>query len=95
MSLPAPQEPTRDGGKWATIRYALDSNARTFRLCVIWAVAIVSPVAATVITLLVRHMLLCHAMWHDVSRRPVAVIGNQAAGARTASPHHARDGTGA
>jgi hypothetical protein len=59
MSLPAPHEPRHDGGKWATIRYAIDSNARTLRLCLIWAVALVSPVAATVITLLLRHMLLC------------------------------------
>jgi retron-type reverse transcriptase len=28
------------GGRWETIRYALDSNARTFRLCLIWLVAI-------------------------------------------------------
>jgi hypothetical protein len=58
MSLPSPHEPRHDGGRWETIRYAIDSNARTLRLCLIWAVAIVSPVAATVITLLVRHMLL-------------------------------------
>jgi hypothetical protein len=59
MSLSAPYEPRRDGGRWETIRYAIDSNARTLRLCLIWTVAIVSPVAATVITLLVRHTLLC------------------------------------
>jgi len=58
MSVPSPREPRHDGGKWETILYALDSNARTLRLCLIWIVAIVSPVAATVITLLVRHMLL-------------------------------------
>jgi RNA-directed DNA polymerase len=28
------------GGRWETIRYALDSNARTFRLCLIWLAAI-------------------------------------------------------
>ncbi len=28
MSVPAPREP-RQGGRWETIRYALDSNART------------------------------------------------------------------
>jgi hypothetical protein len=58
MSLPAPKEPRHDGGRWETIRYALDSNARTLRLCLIRAVAIASPVAATVITMLLRHMLL-------------------------------------
>jgi hypothetical protein len=59
MSLPAPHEPRHDGGKWETIHYALDSNARTLRLCLLWFVAIVSPTVATVITLLLRHVLLC------------------------------------
>jgi hypothetical protein len=59
MSLPVPHEPRHDGGRWETIRYAIDSNARTLRLCLIWTVSIVSPAAATVITLLVPHMLLC------------------------------------
>ena len=38
-----------DGDRWATIRYALDSNGRTVRLCVITLVAAVPP---GVITLL-------------------------------------------
>jgi hypothetical protein len=57
MSLPAPHEPRHDDGRWETIRYAIDSNARTLRLCLIWAVAIASPVAVTVITLMIRHVL--------------------------------------
>jgi hypothetical protein len=40
------------------ILYALDSNARTFRLCLISFVLIVSPVVATMIPLLIRHMVL-------------------------------------
>lgn len=58
MSVPAPGEPRHGDGRWETIRYALDSNARTLRLCLIWFVAIASPVAATVITMLMRHVLL-------------------------------------
>jgi hypothetical protein len=57
MSLPARQEPRHGEGQWGTIRYALDSNARTFRLCLIWLVAIVSPVVAATIAELIRHML--------------------------------------
>ena len=59
MSLPAPREPRHDSGRWETIRYALDSNARTLRLCLIWLVAIASPVAAAVVGELIRHMVLC------------------------------------
>lgn len=45
-------------GRWETVRYALDSNPRTLRFCLIWFVVIVSPVISTVITLLMRHVLL-------------------------------------
>jgi hypothetical protein len=64
MSLPAPRDPSHDGGKWETILYALDSNARTLRLCLIWAVVIVSPLLVTVVTLLLRHVLLS-TFWSD------------------------------
>jgi hypothetical protein len=47
------------GGRWDTIRYALDSNARTLRFCLIWAVVIISPAVAAAIADLIRHMLLC------------------------------------
>jgi hypothetical protein len=57
MSLPVPRDPSQDGGKWETIRYALDSNGRTLRLCLIWAVVIAAPAVATVLTLLLRHTL--------------------------------------
>jgi hypothetical protein len=40
---------SRHGGRWATIRYALDSNERTFRLCLIWVVLITSPALAAAI----------------------------------------------
>ena len=57
MSVPAPQEPRHDGGRWETIRYALDSNARTFRLCLICLVVIVAPAVAAALAELIRHML--------------------------------------
>lgn len=59
MSVPALRDPRRGGGRWETIRYALDSNARTFRLCLILLVAAVSPVAAAVAAVMIHHMLLC------------------------------------
>jgi hypothetical protein len=37
------------GSRWETIRYALDSNARTFRLCLIWVVLITSSALAAAI----------------------------------------------
>jgi len=45
------------GGRWETIQYALDSNARTFRLCLIWAVVIISPVVAAAFADLIRYKL--------------------------------------
>jgi hypothetical protein len=44
-------KPSSHGGRWETIRYALGSNARTIRLCLIWIVLITSSalvVAASV-----------------------------------------------
>jgi hypothetical protein len=58
MSVPAPREPGQ-GGRWETIRYALDTNLRTFRLCLILSVAAVAPCLGLVIAEMIRHMLLC------------------------------------
>ena len=58
MSVPAPREP-HQGGRWETIRYALDTNPRTFRLCLILSVAAAAPCLAIVIAELARHILLC------------------------------------
>jgi hypothetical protein len=44
-------------GQWETIRYALDSNARTLRFCFIWTVVIISPTVTAAIADLIRHML--------------------------------------
>lgn len=59
MSVPAPRLPSHGNGRWGTIRYALDSNARTYRLCLILLVTAISPVAAAVAAMLIHHMLLC------------------------------------
>ena len=37
----------------------MDSNARTFRLCLILLVTAISPVAAAVVAVLIRHILVC------------------------------------
>jgi hypothetical protein len=58
MSVPAPREPGQ-GSRWETIRYALDTNPRTFRLCLILFVAAVAPCLAVVIAELIRHLVLC------------------------------------
>lgn len=38
-----------DDDRWATIRYALDSNGRTVRLCVITLVAAAPPAVITLL----------------------------------------------
>jgi hypothetical protein len=70
LSVPAPRRPRQGGGRWETIRYALDSNARTLRLCLILLVTIAAPVAAAAAAELIRHMLLCNAR-AQVCRWPV------------------------
>ena len=59
MSVPAPREPRHGGGRWETIRYALDSWQRTFRLCLILSVAtVVSTGVAALVATLIHHLLL-------------------------------------
>lgn len=70
MSVPARREPRHDGGRWETIRYALDSNARTFRLCLICLVVVAAPAAAAALAELIRHMLLCRPPRVTISRPP-------------------------
>ena len=59
MSVPAPQEPRHDGGRWDLVLFALESWPRTLRLCLILLVTITAPVAAAAVAELIRHMLLC------------------------------------
>jgi len=56
MSVPASRQPRN--GKWDVIDRALDSNARTFRLCLILVVSTVAPCLAAVAAALIHHMLL-------------------------------------
>ena len=43
MSAPAPRGQRHAGCRWDTVRYALDSNARTMRLCLIVIVLSIPP----------------------------------------------------
>jgi hypothetical protein len=54
VSLP---EPRPGDERWETIRFALTSNAYTFRLCAILLAAAVASAAGFVVTELLRHML--------------------------------------
>ena len=71
MSVPAPREPGQ-GGRWETIRYALDTNPRTFRLCLILSVAAVAPCLGVVIAEMIRHMLLRGSATASASRTACA-----------------------
>jgi hypothetical protein len=52
------REPRHYCGRWETIRYALDSWARTFRLCLILLVAAaVSSGVASTVAVLIHHAL--------------------------------------
>lgn len=57
MRVPTSPQPHHHAGRWETIRYALDSNARTIRLCLIWFVVIGSPVLAAAAAGLLPHLL--------------------------------------
>jgi hypothetical protein len=56
MKVPTPT-PSRHVGRWETIRYALDSNARTIRLCLIWIVVIGSSDLAVAAAGRLPHLL--------------------------------------
>ena len=43
--------PSCHESRWETIRYALDSNPRTFRFCLIWVVLITSSALPAAIAL--------------------------------------------
>lgn len=95
MSLLAPWGPRHGSGRWEAVRYALDSNARTFRYCLM---VTVFPVAVAVIEELIRHIRLCGlftaiacdnpdnatrpASFGQLASRGVPVARSQAAGAQ-------------
>ena len=54
-SVVLPPEPRHGGGRYETMRSALDSNPRTLRFCVM---DIVARVGAVIIAVLIRHVLL-------------------------------------
>jgi hypothetical protein len=61
MSVPARWGPRKgDARWWETVRYALDSTARTVRLCLIVLVASLSPTAGMAVAVLMHHLL---TMW--------------------------------
>jgi hypothetical protein len=96
MSVPAPREP-HEGGRWGTIRYALDNNPRTFRLCLILLVTALGPCLAAIIAALMRHALLWshvheHQHWKQ-DRRPDTMHVSGAQDAK-ASPQEALDTAG-
>jgi hypothetical protein len=56
MRVPTSTQPCH-AGRWETIRYALDSNARTIRLCFILIVLVGSPILAAAVTGLLPYLL--------------------------------------
>jgi len=48
MRVPTPREPRQGSSRRATVRYALGSNARTARFCLIWLVMTGGPATALV-----------------------------------------------
>ena len=57
MSVSTPWRPHHARGRWEIVGSALDSWARTFRLCLISLVTAISPVPAVVVAVLIHHML--------------------------------------
>jgi hypothetical protein len=55
LNAPARRWPRHASCRWDAIRYALDSNARTLRLCLITLVVSIPP---SVLTLLIRLLLI-------------------------------------
>ena len=93
--IPAPRQPRHGDGRWETvIRYALGSNARTFRFCAILLAAAVAYHATglNVIELL-RHMLLHRARVTAIKARGsrlavrVASVTTPSAGDGGHAPH--------
>ena len=61
MNVPVTREPRQVSSRWATVRYALGSNARTARFGVIWLV--MTGGTSVVLAELLRHIRLCLADW--------------------------------
>ena len=59
MSVPTLRGQCHDSERWETVRCALDSNARTFRLCLILFVLGLAPCVGAVLAVLIHRGLLC------------------------------------
>lgn len=81
MSVPAPRRSHRGNGWWKTIRYAIDSSARTFRFRLILLVMIVSLVAASVAAVLI-HLYREVLRLTEENQRRVPLLSNLAAALR-------------
>lgn len=56
MRIPT-STPPRHADRWEAIRYALDSNSRTIRFCLIWIVVIGTPTLVVTATGLLPHLV--------------------------------------
>jgi hypothetical protein len=56
MNVPSPREPSHGDSRWATVRYALSSNARTARLCLI--LLVMTGVPGVLLAVVLHHVRL-------------------------------------
>jgi hypothetical protein len=56
MNVPSPREPSHGDSRWATVRYALTSNARTARLCLI--LLVMTGVPGVLLAVVLPHIRL-------------------------------------
>ena len=54
MSVPGQRKLGHGQTRWEVVRYALGSNARTFRLCLIFLVMAIGPVVGALLVELIR-----------------------------------------
>ena len=59
MNVPSPREPSHGDSRWATVRYALSSNARTARLCLI--LLVMTGVPGVLLAVVLHHVRLRRA----------------------------------
>jgi hypothetical protein len=62
LRLHTPREPRHGSSRWSVIRYALGSNGRTARFCIIWVVMTGGPVTAVVTELILHIRLQAHVL---------------------------------
>lgn len=62
MRLHTPREPRHGSSRWEVVHYALGSNRRTARLCIIWVVMTGGPVTAVAAELILHIRLQAHVL---------------------------------